>query len=67
MNNTVTRMPHKSKAAQYEYFLEHKEQYKEYGAKYYENNKYEVNRRRLLRRIAAGKTVLPETLTKYKI
>jgi len=60
-------MPHKSKEAQYEYFLEHKEQYKQYGSKYYEKNKFEVNRRRLLRRIAAGRTVLPDTMEKYKI
>ena len=60
-------MPHQTKEAQYQYFLEHRENYKEYGAKYYEKNKFEVNKRRLLRRIAAGKRVLPETLIKYDL
>ncbi len=63
---TIT-MPHQSKAAQYAYFLAHREKYKEYGAKYYENNKFEINKRRVLRRIDAGIKVLPETLRKYYI
>ena len=36
------------------YYLEHKEKFREYGVKYYNSNKHEVNKRRLLRRIAAG-------------
>jgi hypothetical protein len=49
------------------YYLEHKEKFREYGVKYYNSNKHEVNKRRLLRRIAAGAPIRKNTLEKYNI
>ena len=60
-------MPHTTKEQQYQYFLEHKAQYREYGVKYYSGHKYEVNRRRLLRRIESGAAIRRSTLEKYNI
>ena len=40
-------MPHKSPEAQREYFLNNKDKFREYGVKYYDENKYDINRRRL--------------------
>ena len=60
-------MPHKSLEAQREYFLTHKEAFRAYGVKYYDENKYDINRRRLLRRIEKGGSVRMSSLDEYDI
>ena len=60
-------MPHKSLEAQREYFLNNKEKFRAYGVKCYEENKYEVNRRRLFRRIEKGLNVRMSSLDEYDI
>ena len=60
-------MPHKSLEAQREYFLNNKDKFRAYGVKYYEENKYEVNRRRLFRRIEKGLNVRMSSLDEYDI
>ena len=60
-------MPHKSLEAQREYFLLNKDKFRAYGLKYYEENKYEVNRRRLFRRIEKGLNVRMSSLDEYDI
>ena len=60
-------MPHKTAEAQREYFLLNKDKFRAYGLKYYEENKYEVNRRRLFRRIEKGLNVRMSSLDEYDI
>ena len=60
-------MPHKSPEAQREYFLNNKDKFRAYGVKYYDENKYDVNRRRLLRRIEKGLNVRMSSLDEYDI
>ena len=60
-------MPHKSLEAKREYFLNNKDKFRAYGVKYYEENKYEVNRRRLFRRIEKGLNVRMSSLDEYDI
>ena len=60
-------MPHKSLEAQREYFQANKEAFRRYGLKYYEDNNYDINRRRLLRRIESGAAVRVSSLDKYDI
>jgi hypothetical protein len=60
-------MPHSTKEAQREYFLNNKDKFRAYGVKYYDENKYEINRRRLLRRIEKGGSVRMSSLDEYDI
>ena len=60
-------VPHKSAQAQREYFLNNKDKFREYGVKYYDENKYNINRRRLLRRIEKGLNVRMTSLDEYDI
>lgn len=60
-------MPHQSPEAQRAYFLAHKDKFREYAAAYYEKNKSDVNRRRIIKRIEAGGPVRMSTLKKYEI
>ena len=60
-------MAYKSLQAQREYFLNNKDKFRAYGVKYYEENKYEVNRRRLFRRIEKGLNVRMSSLDEYDI
>ena len=60
-------MPHKSLEAQREYFLNNKDKFRAYGVKYYDENKYDINRRRLFRRIEKGLNVRMSSLDEYDI
>ena len=60
-------MVYKTLEAQREYFLNNNDKFRAYEVKYYEENKYEVNRRRLFRRIEKGLNVRMFSLDKYDI
>ena len=60
-------MPHKSLEAQREYFLNNKDKFRAYGVKYYDENKYDINSRRLFRRIEKGLNVRMSSLDEYDI
>ena len=49
------------------FFLNNKDKFREYGVKYYDENKYNINRRRLFVRINKGLNVRMSSLDEYDI